>query len=315
VWRRLETFYYITKAGGFNKAARLRNTSQPALTNTIQMLEHQLGYKVFKRKSKGIELTSKGKEVFKTAESMYLALEACKVNNDENKGVQGRIRISTTYAINDYMLEKPIEEFFNLYPDIRIESICNDELIDIYLNEVDVAIRPYDPHTPGLIQKHLFTLKPRLYASKAYLKKYGAPKSIADLDNHRLLTRAKPEKNPYSDVDWLLKIGREGKDNRKPFYSSNSSQNLFQLAENGVGIKVSYRGMINHDQSSHLVNILPNIKSPIYKFYLTYPEHIRHTEKIKAFDKHLMNYFAYLRDEQAEILPKKTKKEPQDNSF
>ena len=53
------------------------------------------------------------------------------------------------------------------------EIISDDHVIDVVLNDVDIAIRPHDPHFKGVQQEALFTLEKRLYASSEYIEKYG----------------------------------------------------------------------------------------------------------------------------------------------
>jgi len=291
---RLELFYHITKLGSFSKASQARNISQSALSRSIKMLEHQLGYKVFHRKTSGLELTSKGRKAFDTAEKMYLSLQNLKANDSEENSIRGKIRVSTTISINDCMLQTPLESFMKLHPEIRFEAACNDESLDIYLNEVDVSIRPYDSITPDLTQKHLFTMKAKLFASRSYIEKYGEPKNVDDLDHHRLLTRIQPEMHLYSDIEWPLRVGRPQNNKRQAYFSSNSTESLYRLAKRGYGIFEGYYGMSIWD-NANLINILPELEGPCYKFYFIYPNHLRQSRKIKAFEKHLMNHFTHLR--------------------
>jgi DNA-binding transcriptional LysR family regulator len=77
-------------------------------------------------------------------------------------------------------------------------------------HDFDIAIRPYDADAKGVYQEPLFTLEKKLYASQDYLEKHGAPKTVEDLKNHRLIGRfiLRAEEYPFSNANWLLKVGR-----------------------------------------------------------------------------------------------------------
>ncbi|XP_022778753.1 uncharacterized protein LOC111320340, partial [Stylophora pistillata] len=171
----METFYYVVKAGSFTKAEQVLNKSQSALSRTVMILEDQLGHKLLRRKIKGLELTRKGEEVFKISQRILMEIEAMKTSLSESKSMKGKIRISTTHAVGNYILTDPLTEFSEQYPDIDLELVCNDKNIDIFQNEVDIAIRPYMEDNDRIIQEPLITLSASLYASRSYLKKFGTP--------------------------------------------------------------------------------------------------------------------------------------------
>ena len=64
-----------------------------------------------------------------------------------------------------------------LYPDIQVQLLLEDEELDLSMREADVAIRLRRPTQPDLIQRKLFTVHHHVYASVDYLKKHGIPKS------------------------------------------------------------------------------------------------------------------------------------------
>lgn len=139
------------------------------------------------------------------------------------------------------MLTDALVDFNEIYPDVVFELIADDSLIDLVQKEVDIGIRPYDSENTELIQKHLFTIERGLYASNSYIEKYGEPKSLEDLDHHRLMVRSRPEETPYSGVNWILKIGRENKEPRKPVFMGTSSESLMRAASRGIGIVASQK--------------------------------------------------------------------------
>ena len=65
--------------------------------------------------------------------------------------------------------------------------ITTDEELDLAMREADVAIRLRQPTQPDLIQRKLFSVRFHAYASPEYVKRFGTPRALDDLDNHRVL--------------------------------------------------------------------------------------------------------------------------------
>ena len=89
-----------------------------------------------------------------------------------------------------HWLTPRLGEFIDLYPDIRITLITTDEELDLAMREADVAIRLRQPTQPDLIQRKLFSVHFHAYASPEYLKRFGTPRTLEDLDKHRVCCSA-----------------------------------------------------------------------------------------------------------------------------
>jgi DNA-binding transcriptional LysR family regulator len=100
----------------------------------------------------------------------------------------GDLKVTTTVGLGSIWLAQRVAEFLDLYPDVRIELILTNEELDLAMREADVAIRLRRPAQPDLIQRRLFTVHFHVYASKDYIKRFGEPKSLEDLDNHRIIS-------------------------------------------------------------------------------------------------------------------------------
>src|SRR5206468_2280290 len=92
-------------------------------------------------------------------------------------------------------------EFLDAYPQMKLQIIGDDNHLDVNIREADVLIRPWVPAESDLIQKHLFSFETGLYASKAYIAKYGIPKIPEDLQHHLLIASAVNHLAPISHVN------------------------------------------------------------------------------------------------------------------
>lgn len=287
-WDKIKTFYYVAKLGSFTKTSEFLHLSQPALSRQIQSMERILGCPLFTRQSRGLQLTRKGEQLFSYAENMYFGIVEFthKTHAEMVISKRRKIRIATTHAIMVYMLDDLIFTYNKQHPELVFELISSDHLIDIILNDVDIAIRPHDPEGKNIQQEHLFTLEKKLYASPEYLKKYGEPKTLADLRDHHIIAPAHPEDYPYAELNWILKLGIPKGKQHEPVFTSNSIESLIKAAKQGMGIIGGYEQM-EIVKNSYLKIILPDIKDKKVDWYFTYPNYLQQDQDIVALKNYL----------------------------
>lgn len=286
-WEKAKSFYYVAKCGSFAGAARFLNISQSALSRQVIYLEQQLGCPLFSRHSSGVTLTRKGKELTAIVEATFLSFKGFTRNADEtSENEQRKIRICATHAVIAYILSELIVSYNKNHPHLIFELIGDDHLIDIALNDVDIAIRPYDPEMQGVQQEPLFTLEKKLYASPQYLEKYGEPRSVDDLKHHRLIAFGHPELHPYADVNWILKLGLPEGQFHKPVMTSTAVECLVKAAKNGLGIIASYEKM-EIIKDSGLKNILTGVKDKKIEDYFIYPNFLKKDKEVIQLKNYL----------------------------
>jgi DNA-binding transcriptional LysR family regulator len=251
--------------------------SQPAMSRQISKLEKHLRYPLFTRNRGGVKLTRKGEELLSVVESTFLGLRGFTHNTHALTKItrKRKIKIATSYAVATYVINDLILEYSIKNPNVVFEIIARDDVLDVILNDVDIAICPYDPHLQGVIQEPLLTLQKKLYASEKYLAQYKEPRKVEDLKDHRLIAISSNAENyPYADVNWILKLGLpEGKLHEASFFS-NSIECMVSAAIRGIGIIASYDEMAIL-KDARLKNILPNVTDNMVKEYFIYPKHLK----------------------------------------
>ena len=277
-WENSKNFYYVAKVGTVLGAAKFLNMTVPTLSRQITSLENHLNCKLFSRSVKGMKLTRKGEEFFAVVEQTFLSFKSFSYNM-RNNGQKRKIRIAATHADAAYILNDLILDYNEDHPEIIFELITDDHLIDLILNDVDIAIRPYDSHAKGIQQELLYNLVKRLYASEEYLEKYGEPKTVEDLKHHYIIAHSHPEEFPYSNVNWILKLGMPAGEMHKPIFMSTSIECLIDAAKRGKGIIASYNELTIL-QRSQLKNILPDITYKEQEGYLIYPNYLKDDKAI-----------------------------------
>ena len=207
-WDKLRIFQAVADAGSFTHAGETLKLSQSAISRQIGALEEQLGVMLFHRHARGLILTEQGELLYRTARDM-----AAKVNTAEallranQDKPAGRLKVTTTVGFGSTWLTAQMHEFIAMYPDIDVSLVLSDNELDLGMREADVAIRMMMPRQPGLVQRHLLTVRSHVYASHGYIQKYGKPKTVEELDQHRLIIFGEDARAPVQDVNWLLREG------------------------------------------------------------------------------------------------------------
>ena len=221
-WEKLKSFYEVAISKSISKASTKLNLSQSALSRQIQDLEFNLKTPLFIRHQKGVRLTEQGENLFATVSNINLSIAEFEKKLIEKKTKPvGKLTISTTVGFGSTWLTPRINKFTNQYPDIEISLLMSDEEIDLSSRSADVAVRVKKPTQSNLIFKKFVNFHNHIYASSDYLQKYGIPRNVNDLDKHSLVCFGSGLPSPISNIDWILKLGKEGT-KRKPKFRVNS---------------------------------------------------------------------------------------------
>lgn len=284
-WDKLKLFYHVARIGSFTKAAEVLGLSQPALSRSIGILGKTLNTKLFNRRPRGIELTRQGEVLYRFAHKMFLeAEEMTRYLHGGDSDPRGSLKILSTHSISYSWLINYVPCFLEKYPDIRLTIFGDDERTNLY--EADVMIRPYIPHQPDLVQRPLTSFAMNLFASPEYLKKFGTPKTPADLDQHRLISFGGDILHPYGNVNWILRVGIQSENPREPFLQINSSQGLLKAAKLGLGI-VELGSQHPALEGADLVKVLPDLKGPVVDVFYIYPEHLKNSKRVTVLADYL----------------------------
>jgi DNA-binding transcriptional LysR family regulator len=287
-WDRLRIFRIVAEAGSFTKAGDKLEMSQPAVSRQIAALEEQLGVILFHRHARGLALTEQGELLFKAAQEMYARLETARARLiDSTSKPFGELRITTTYGLGSAWLTPRLAEFVELYPDINLQLLLNDDELDLNAREADAAIWLREPTQANLIRKRLFTVHFHIYASASYLRRYGTPHSLDDLARHRIVSFAGAP-TPIRQLGWLeRKIFRGGDENRQPALRINNLNALRLAVRSGAGLGVLPDYMVENDD--RFVVALAEAEVPDMVSYFVYPEELRSSKRVMVFRDFLFN--------------------------
>jgi DNA-binding transcriptional LysR family regulator len=296
-WDKLRIFHAVADAGSLTHAGDSLNLSQSAVSRQIRGLEESLGTTLFHRHARGLILTEQGELLFDATRAMSRQLDTAAARiRDSEEEVFGEIRVTTTTAFGTLWLAPRLPTLYARYPDLKIDLMLEERVLDLPMREADVAIRMKEPSQADLIRKRLMSVRMRLYASPEYLRANGTPRSVPDMANYRLLCQNANAPQVSAGAAMVRELMAQ------PIRTTFTVNNYFGvlqavLAHLGIGILPDYLT----EDFPNLVRVLPEVESDEVPVFLAYPEELRHSKRVAAFrDFVLEEVIAYRRQRSAQ---------------
>ena len=281
-WDKLRIFHAAAEAGSFTHAGEALRMSQSAVSRQVSALEKELKVALFHRHARGLVLTEQGEMLFGTASEILNKLSTAEtLLTDTTTKPTGDLRVTAPIGLGTVWITGRLREFLELYPEIRVELILSDEQIAIAMRAADVAIWTSEPQQSDLIRRPLFTMKIHAYASAQYIRRNGAPRTIAEIDDHPIISYSGTPAVHLRAIRWLENAGLDGKPPRRPAFAANSILAMKYAIRAGVGIGLVPDYLTLDD--SEMVPVLEDVQLPTVPVFFVFPEELRTAKKVQVF--------------------------------
>ena len=278
-WDKLRVFHAVAAAGSLTHAGDVLHLSQSAVSRQIRALEEALGTTLFHRHARGLILTEQGELLFDATSSMTKRLDAASARiRDSEEEVFGELRVTTTVGFGSLWLMPRLPRLYERYPDLNIDLMLEERVLDLPMREADVAVRMKEPSQADLIRKRLMSVRMRLFATRDYVARNGAPGDKGAIGEHRLICQHPGSiqvSAGASLVQHLLGFGIPNVLNVNNYFG------VMQGVLSGLGIGVLPDYMA--EDEPELMRVLPDVESHEVPVFLAYPEELRQSRRIQAF--------------------------------
>ncbi|AZC90648.1 Transcriptional regulator, LysR family [Pseudomonas chlororaphis subsp. piscium] len=261
-------FVEVVKARSFRRAAEAMKMPNSTLSRRISGLEKAIGLRLLHRTTRKIELTEAGQLYFdrckRIVEEARLAHEQL---GEMLARPSGLLRASLPVDFATIYLAPLIAEFASRYPGISFDFDLTPRQVDLISEPVDLVIRMGEPPSSNLIARKLASLPRYLYASPAYLERFGEPAHPRDLAGHECLRLRSPKTDNWtlSRPGETLEVEVGGR------FQLNSVGLIRRLATLDLGIAVLAQGIVTEELANgSLRRVMPQWQaSPIPVYALT----------------------------------------------
>ncbi|KPA22332.1 HTH-type transcriptional regulator CynR [Shimia sp. SK013] len=278
-WDKLRIFHAVADAGSLTHAGDVLHLSQSAVSRQIRALEESLNTTLFHRHARGLILTEQGELLFDATSSMNKRLDAAAARiRDSEEEVFGELRVTTTIGFGTLWLAPRLPHLYDKYPDLNIDLMLEEKVLDLPMREADVAIRMKEPSQADLIRKRLMSVRMRLYATQSYLETNGTPGSLEELTDHRLICQNLKSEQVGAGATYVQGLLAN---NVTSMLYVNNYFGVLQAVLHDLGIGVLPDYVIQ--DFPDLTRVFPESESAEIPVFLAYPEEMRQSKRIAAF--------------------------------
>jgi DNA-binding transcriptional LysR family regulator len=292
----LQIFVEVVRQGSFAAVARDRNIDPSSVSRVIAGLEAELGVRLLQRTTRQLSPTEAGMSYFERIEPLVEEIQqATDIATDVSGQPKGTLRVTASGSFGLKCIVPLLPKFEQLYPELTIDLLLTDAVVDLLAERIDVAVRLGLMADSTLIAQHLMPIHYVVCASPMYLKKAEKLQAPKDLVNHNCLLF------PLAGFRsrWIFQ-DQQGELSEIPVAGRtiiSSAIGLQQCAIAGMGLALLPNWLIDDDlQTGTLVNVFSDYQVTATNFstaaWLVYPSRAYVPLKVRIFMEFLKKSMA-----------------------
>ncbi|MEZ4325012.1 MAG: LysR family transcriptional regulator [Polyangiales bacterium] len=280
----LQVFAQVAALGSFTRAAAELDMPKSTVSRKVSELEARLGVRLLQRTTRKLSLTEAGHTYFAHAQRVLAELEEAELAVTRMQDApRGLLRV--TAPLNFNHLAPVVAVFLQRFPEVQVELVCADRVVDLVHEGFDVAVRVGALSDSSLIARSLGSVESHLVASPAFLAAHGAPANPSELSRLPALGFGVGSMRPTFR---LVRAGAEVAVQVTPRLVVNDFVFLDEAARAGLGVALLPLFRCAEDlESGALVRVLPEWCSPPIPLHAVYPSTRHLSPKVSAFLDHL----------------------------
>jgi DNA-binding transcriptional LysR family regulator len=286
----MKAFTRVVQHRSFAAAARELHLSRSAVSKHVIDLEQELGAQLLSRTTRTVTPTENGLAYYERCIAILSDLEEADLavarSHSEPRGL---LRVNAPMSFGTLHLGRAIADFMEKYPELQIQLILSDQLIDPVQEGFDVTLRIADLAPSSMIARKIAPALRVICAAPSYLARRGTPQHPDELREHDCLSYGHlatghqwkltgPDGDHWIPVRWTL--------------CTNNAEVLRDAAVRGRGIALLPTFIVGADlQAGRLRTILSEYKAPEIAICAIYPETRHLSVKVRAFIDFLVERF------------------------
>jgi DNA-binding transcriptional LysR family regulator len=178
----MQTFVQIADEGSLTAAARVCDSSLPAVVRTLAALEAHLGVRLFHRTTRRISLTEEGKRYLDNCRAVLAAVDDAEaaLSADVTEPT-GQLTITAPVLFGQMYVAPAVMRFVQRYERVRCSLVLQDRIVNLLEEGLDAGIRIGHLEDSSLVAQPLSTLRRVVVASPDYLRRHGVPQHPKEL--------------------------------------------------------------------------------------------------------------------------------------
>jgi len=198
----LEVFVRVIETGGFSAAARSLELSPSAVSKLVSRLEQRLGTRLLQRSTRQLQLTPEGCAFYERGLRVLADLDEAERCASAHAAPRGRLRVNANVPFGHHFLLPLLPGFLAAHPQVGVDVVLTDEVIDLLEQRTDVAVRAGPLKSSSLVARRLGATRMMIVAAPAYVARHGMPQDVEALLTHNRLDIA----HPRAQSGWPLVV-------------------------------------------------------------------------------------------------------------
>lgn len=263
----------VIEYGSFAGAAESRNIDRSVISKQISRLEDDLSVRLLNRTTRSISLTAAGSEMIKKARELRdLLNETIRLAENYHQEPRGMLKITASTVIAKHYLQPVINDFQKRFPQVEIELVLEDRVVDIVAEGIDLAFRVGELKDSTLIARKIARNRLIILASPEFIQTYGQPKTMQALGNLPAASYASRVKR-IKAISYINEKGEPAEQLMRSVFRANDAEILLLKALSGSAYVVVPSFIIGDEvKNGDLVPILTDVNLPDYSaMYALYP--------------------------------------------
>ncbi|CAN7733682.1 LysR family transcriptional regulator [Neorhizobium sp. LjRoot104] len=185
----LEAVAAVARHGGFRAAARELGMSSSALSHAIAALEERIAVRLFNRTTRSVALSAAGEQFLSEIAPALQTLEKAIENVGEHADrPSGRLRLNMAPGAARILLQPLLLEYARRYPDVELEVVTENALVDVVGKGFDAGIRLTEAISPDMVAVPIISrMRSFVVGSPRYFEGRDKPVVPSDLSRHRCI--------------------------------------------------------------------------------------------------------------------------------
>lgn len=183
----IKSFVRAVETSSFSAVAREMQTTQPTISKQIAALETHLDVQLLTRSTRKLQLTEAGKQFYTHCQEILDTVAVAEASVGKRQQPSGTLRISCPVSFGQLFILPRLKKFLTQYPDINVDLMMSDRLVNLVEEGVDLAIRIGKHQNTSLVTEHIATTQLFTITTASYLQKNDEPQSPQDLINHNCI--------------------------------------------------------------------------------------------------------------------------------
>jgi DNA-binding transcriptional LysR family regulator len=181
----MRIYVRVVERGNMSRAARDLGIGQPAVSERIDRLEQDLGVRLLRRSTRSVSCTDEGGVFYERSKQVLEAAEEARAAVARDDGtLRGMLRMAVPQGLGEVLLPRILLGIRERHPQLNIELILNDRLVDPVTEGVDISLRLGQPGEGSFVVRRLGHVRRVLVAAPAYLERHGMPIAPNDITAH-----------------------------------------------------------------------------------------------------------------------------------